>query len=193
MSSVQITMTPEEWRTFSGFVGCSRRYVEFGSGASTVLAAGRVKESVITFDSSRQWLDRVAAACRKNKTRLTPELSFLDIGEIGEWGFPRDETACRRWPIYHSSMWDDPRNAAGDLYLIDGRFRVACFTQVLLHARDDALVAFHDYALRPHYHRIADIAREVLRVNDLSVFLRRRDFDRQAAVHLLEDHAYDPR
>ena len=90
-------------------------------------------------------------------------------------------------------MWDDPRNAAGDLYLIDGRFRVACFTQVLLHAGDDALVAFHDYAPRPHYHRIADIAREVLRVNDLSVFLRRRDFDRQAAVHLLEDHAYDPR
>jgi len=186
-------MTPEEWRTFSGFVSCSRRYVEFGSGASTVLAAGLVEESVITFDSSRQWLDRVAAACRNNKTRLTPELSFLDIGEIGEWGYPRDETACRCWPIYHSSMWDDPRHAAGDLYLVDGRFRVACCAQIFLHAGDEVLIAFHDYALRPHYHRITDIAREVARANDLSIFARRPDFNPVLARNLLEDHAYDPR
>lgn len=190
---MQITMTREEWRTFAGFVSCSHRYVEFGSGASTVLAAGLAKESVIAFDSSRQWLDRVAAACRENKTSLTPELSLLDIGEIGEWGFPKDEAARSRWPAYHSGMWKDPRISAGDLYLIDGRFRVACFAQVLLHAGDDALVAFHDYALRPHYHPIAAIAREVLRINDLSVFIRRPDFDRKAALHLLEDHAFDPR
>ena len=190
---MQITMTPEEWRTFSGLVGCSRRYVEFGSGASTVLASGLVKESVIAFDSSSHWLDRVAAACRENKTALSPELSVLDIGEIGKWGFPKDESARTRWPDYHSSMWEDPRISAGDLYLIDGRFRVACFAQVLLHAGDDVLVAFHDYALRPHYHRIAEIAREVLCVNDLSVFIRRTGFNRKAALHLLEDHAYDPR
>ena len=190
---MQITMTSEEWRTFSGLVSCSRRYVEFGSGASTVLAAGLVQESVITFDSSKEWLARVAEACRERKTRLTPELSFIDIGEIGNWGFPKSETTRDNWPLYHSSMWDDPRHAAGDLYLIDGRFRVACFAQVLLHAEATALVAFHDYAIRPHYHRIADIAREVLRVNDFSVFIRRRDFDRRAALHLLEDHAFDPR
>ena len=190
---MQVTMTAEEWRMFSGFVRCAYRYVEFGSGASTLLAAALVKETVITFDSSREWLDRVAQACRKRKTRLTPELSLIDIGEIADWGFPKGEAARDNWPLYHSSMWDDGRISKGDLYLIDGRFRVACFAQVLLHADATALVAFHDYASRPHYHPIAAIAREVARVNDLSVFIRRSDFDRKAALHLLEDHAYDPR
>ena len=190
---MQVTMTPEEWRVFSGFVRCAHRYVEFGSGASTVLAAAKVKQSVIAFDSSREWLDRVAESCRERKTRLTPELSFLDIGEIGDWGFPKSEAARASWPAYHSSMWDAARVSQGDFYLIDGRFRVACFAQVLLHAEATALVAFHDYASRPHYHRVADIAREVARINDLSVFIRRTDFDRKAALHLLEDHAYDAR
>ncbi len=190
---MQVTMTPDEWRMFSGFVRCAQRYVEFGSGASTVLAAALARESVIAFDSSREWLDRVAQTCRERKTRLAPELSLLDIGEIEDWGFPKSEAARDSWPAYHSSMWGDPQVSKGDFYLIDGRFRVACFTQVLLHAEAAALVAFHDYASRPHYHRVAAIAREVARVNDLSVFIRRTDFDRKAALYLLEDHAYDPR
>jgi hypothetical protein len=190
---LKIAMTADELRMFYGVLGCTRRYVEFGSGGSTVLAAGLVQESVVSFDSSREWLDRVAAACRKNNTRLTPELIFLDIGEIGDWGFPRDDAAQIRWPDYHSGMWGDPRHAAADLYLIDGRFRVACCAQILLHAGGEALIAFHDYALRPHYHRVAEIAREIARVNDLSIFIRRSDFDRRAALNLLEDHAYDPR
>lgn len=186
-------MTPDELRMFSGILSRARHYVEFGSGGSTVLAANLVQESIISFDSSREWLDRVAAACHKNNTRLTPELIFLDIGEIGDWGFPKGEAAQARWPDYHSSMWSDPRHAAGDFYLIDGRFRVACCVQVLLHADEEALIAFHDYVSRPHYHRIAEIAREIARVDDLSIFIRRADFDRRAALNLLEDHAYDPR
>src|SRR5262245_31491438 len=120
-------MAPDEWNTFSGFVRCGERYVEFGAGASTVLAAELVKDWVIAFDSSQAWLDLVASACRERKTRLSPVLSCVDIGEIGDWGFPKDETARERWPRYHASMWDDPHLAEADLYLIDGRFRIACF------------------------------------------------------------------
>jgi hypothetical protein len=190
---MHITMAPEEWRTFSGFVRCAQRYVEFGAGASTVLAAGLVKDWVISFDSSKPWLDRVAEACREKKTRLTPILSLVDIGEIGDWGFPKGEAARERWPVYHSSMWDDPRLATGDLYLIDGRFRVACCAQALLHCTDGAFIALHDYASRPYYHSVAAIAREVARVNDLSIFVRPPDFDRKAALSLLSDHSHDPR
>jgi hypothetical protein len=186
-------MAPDEWKTFEGFVRCAERYVEFGSGASTVLAAELVRDWVIAFDSSRSWLDRVAAACRERKTRLTPTLSHVDIGEIGEWGFPKDETSRDRWPLYHSSMWDDPRLAKADLYLIDGRFRVACFVQTLLHCRDHAFIAFHDYASRPHYHVAAAVAREVVRVDDLSIFMRSPNFDGRLAQRLVQDHAHDPR
>lgn len=190
---MHITMAPDEWQTFTGFVRCAERYVEFGAGASTVLAAGLVREWVMSFDSSRSWLDRVAQACRERKTRLAPALSLVDIGETGEWGFPKDETSRDRWPLYHSSMWDDPRLATGDLYLIDGRFRVACCAQALLHGNDAAFVALHDYASRPYYHGVGAIGREVARINDLSIFVRPSDFDRAAALRLLDDHAHDPR
>lgn len=190
---MHVTMTPDEWSLFTGFVRCAQRYVEFGSGASTVLAAGLVTEDVIAFDSAQDWLERVAAACRARKTRLSPKLTFVDIGETKDWGFPKDETARDLWPHYHASMWDDPAVSQGDLYLIDGRFRLACFVQVLLHAGDKAFVAFHDYASRDHYGDAAVLGREIVRVNDLSIFMRRPDFDPLVARKLLESHAYDPR
>jgi hypothetical protein len=186
-------MAPDEWKTFEGFVRCAERYVEFGSGASTVLAAMLVKDWVIAFDSSKGWLDRVAQACSERQTRLAPTLAHVEIGEIGDWGFPKDEASRERWPLYHSSMWDDPRLAQGDFYLIDGRFRVACFAQVLLHCSASAFIAFHDYASRPYYHAIAGAAREVTRVNDLSIFMRPAEVDRALAQRLIADHAHDPR
>lgn len=186
-------MAPDEWKTFEGFIRCTERYVEFGSGASTVLAASMVKDWVIAFDSSQTWLDRVGESCRERKTRLEPALSYVDIGETGEWGFPKDETARERWPCYHSSMWGDARLAQADLYLVDGRFRLACFAQILLHCGDRAFIAFHDYASRPHYHAAAALGREVVRVGDLSIFMRPSAFDRKMAQHLIDSHALDPR
>src|SRR5262245_36176531 len=186
-------MAPDEWKTFEGFVRCARRYAEFGSGASTVLASALVKDWVIVFDSSQSWLDRVGSACRERKTRLEPILTYVDIGETGEWGFPKDETSRDLWPLYHSSMWSNPRLAEADFYLIDGRFRLACFAQALLHCGDRAFVAFHDYASRPHYHAAAGIGREVARVNDLSIFMHPTALDRKLAQRLIDDHAHDPR
>ncbi|MGE3871594.1 MAG: hypothetical protein AB7F74_01430 [Parvibaculaceae bacterium] len=190
---MHVTMAPDEWKTFEGFARCARRYVEFGSGASTVLAAARVGDWAIAFDSAQGWLDRVAEACRERKTRLAPTLSYVDIGETGEWGFPKDETSRGRWPLYHSSMWGDPRLGEADLYLIDGRFRLACFAQVLLHCSDHAFIAFHDYASRPHYHGAAALAREVARVDDLSIFMRPAGLDHGLARRLIDDHGHDPR
>ncbi len=190
---MHVTMTPDECSLFSGFVRCAARYVEFGSGASTVLAAALAGESVTTFDSSTAWLDRVAEDCRARATRLAPKLTFVDIGETENWGFPKGEATRDRWPDYHASMWDDPAVSQGDFYLVDGRFRVACFLQVMLHAGAGAFVAFHDYASRPHYHDAALIGREIVRVHDLSIFVRPADLDADAARKLLATYAYDPR
>jgi hypothetical protein len=190
---MHITMAPDEWKTFSGLGRCAERYVEFGSGASTVLASMMVKEWVIAFDSSQSWLDRVAAACRESNSALVPTLAHIDIGETSDWGFPKGEASRDRWPLYHSSMWEEERLAQADLYLIDGRFRIACFAQALLHCSDHAFVIFHDYASRPYYHVAGGVAREVLRVDDLSVFMRPASFDRELAQRLIVDHGRDPR
>ena len=64
------------------------------------------------------------------------------------------------WRAYHEGVWAEPEASRADLYLVDGRFRVACFMQTLLHASPDALVAIHDFAKRPQYHVVQEVARE---------------------------------
>ncbi len=56
-------MEASEQALLETFLRSSRRYMEFGSGGSTVLAAGLVAESVVSVDSSTEWIDRVVAAC----------------------------------------------------------------------------------------------------------------------------------
>src|ERR1700754_566932 len=114
-------MSPEEVALFLSFVRNSRDYVEFGTGGSTVLASKHVKNSILSVDSSQQWLDQVSGACASSQTK--PELTFIDIGPTGDWGFPTDASTKSRWPDYHSAIWKTPRSATADLYLVDGRFR----------------------------------------------------------------------
>ena len=162
-------MSAEEAALFLSFVRNSRDYVEFGTGGSTVLASKHVKNSILSVDSSRQWLDQVRDACASSQTK--PELTFIDIGPTGDWGFPIDASTKSRWPDYHSAIWKIPRSATADLYLVDGRFRVACFAQIVLHCHPNAIIGFHDFSSRPHYHRVREIAQEIATAGDMSFFL----------------------
>ena len=52
------------------------------------------------------------------------------IGELGDWGFPKDSTNISLWPSYCESIWKYGRDA--ELVLVDGRFRVACALHAVL-------------------------------------------------------------
>ena len=56
-------MSDDECRLFKSILKCSMRYLEFGSGGSTCLAASLVTESNISIDSSLEWLDKVRQVC----------------------------------------------------------------------------------------------------------------------------------
>jgi hypothetical protein len=189
---MQIAMTLGEKALFESFVRCSRQYVEFGAGGSTYLAASLVSNSVLSVDSSQEWLDRVRAQCLENGLPISPTLMHVSIGETKDWGFPVDESAKNTWSDYHSAVWANPEASRADLYLVDGRFRVACFTQVVLHARPDALIAIHDFANRPHYHIVREVAQEIAARENLSVFVRKPHYDPRQAVAILNDYALNP-
>jgi hypothetical protein len=89
-------------------------------------------------------------------------------------------------------IWLNPEASRADLYLVDGRFRVACFMQIILHAHPDALIAIHDFANRPQYHVIYDVAREIAVRENLSVFVRRPDCNPIRALAILNKHALIP-
>jgi hypothetical protein len=104
---------------------------------------------------------------------------------------PTDKNAMPRWPNYHSDIWKSRRSSEADLYFIDGRFRVACFAQVVLHCNENALIGFHDFKSRQHYHCVREIAREIATAEDMSFFMPLRDM-KERASKMLEEFMFNP-
>jgi hypothetical protein len=184
-------MSPAEVDLFKSFVSCSDRYLEFGSGGSTYAAGSLVRHSVVAIDSSKEWLDRVREKCLEDKLPVQPTLVHVDIGPTGAWGHPMDKSTVDRWPLYHSQIWSDRVLSDADLYMVDGRFRVACFLQILLHCKLDSVIMFHDFAPRSEYHVVKEIAREIAVVEGLSIFLPQGDM-RGRIADLIQETAYVP-
>jgi hypothetical protein len=190
MPELALAMLPSERQLLEAFVACSSHYVEFGSGGSTCLAATLVKYSVDSIDSSQLWLERVKAGCLG--AAVVPRLHFVDIGPIGDWGRPTDESARERWPNYSSGVWAEINAAKTDLCLVDGRFRVACFLEALLRCGPSTRVAIHDFQCRPQYHVIRDFAEEIASADNLSVFLRKRSVSDSVLRSAIATWQYDP-
>lgn len=188
---MHIEMSESEIVLLTAFYSAAHHYVEFGAGGSTCLAAQVVKSSVTAIDSSRDWLDRVATACMEGQTAIQPELIAVDIGPTKNWGKPKGTAHREAWPAYHESPWSRAALANADLFMVDGRFRVACFLQIMLRAEPGAVVLVHDFEERPHYHVVHDMAREIARTEQLSAFVRARDFDPAHAREALEAYRYD--
>ena len=140
-------------------IGRARRYLEFGSGSSTLIAtAAGVPTTAVESDA------KFAEAVR-NALGEAPQTRVLcpDIGMTENWGYPvfTSPTAVRlaRWRTYV----DDPfvslasPESFPDMVLVDGRFRVACALTSVAHAERLGVpvdVYIDDYAPRPYYHHI---------------------------------------
>lgn len=186
---MDVRMSAAELALFKSFLGCSQRYLEFGAGGSTCLAASMGK-AIISIDSSDEWLANVRAQCALLPGSSQPKLIKVDIGPTGDWGAPIDPMTRDKWPSYYNSVWNEPDSTECDLYLIDGRFRVACFMSTVLSCKPSTIVLVHDFSSRPHYHVIKEVSREVARCEDLSAFQISGDFDRERALSILDTYAY---
>jgi hypothetical protein len=163
-------MAAEELALFRRILAAGhRRYAEFGTGGSTLLAVREPFEAVVGVESDKGWAQavredsEVAAALAKGRASIL----HADIGPVGAWGNPSDPATMPRWPGYIGAMWAewDRRGALPDLVLVDGRFRVASALSVaLLAAMRPAAAAptviLHDFSdERPHYARVLDFFR----------------------------------
>jgi hypothetical protein len=184
-------MEEDEEALFVEFLRRVDSYVEFGCGGSTVLASSVMEGTILALDSSKEWVDQVAAACAKQPHRPQPQIMHVDIGPTGDWGRPIDDRFRDRWPLYATSIWQIAGAADADLYLVDGRFRVSCFMETLLRCRPDAVILIHDFAPRPAYHVVREFAREIATRSSLSAFMRRADFERDKAIRLIDLKRYE--
>src|SRR4051812_12774092 len=116
---MQPRMEASEVVLLSAFLRCASRFLEFGSGGSTVLACGAGPERVVSVDSSAEWQAKTVDECKRLETKVQPIMILVDIGPTGEWGYPTAEATRARWPDYHRSAWELTSEHQFDLCLID--------------------------------------------------------------------------
>ncbi len=182
-------MTNDEVNLFESFLRKAGSYLEFGAGGSSYVAAQHVK-NIISVDSNPIWLAAVSESIEtlRNGAQFVPHV--VDIGPTGDWGAPVDPSASPKWPAYSLSVWDIPYSRDADLYLIDGRFRVSCFAEVVARAKTGCVIAIHDFENREHYHVLKNLVRYVAVSETLSIFIKDNSADIKAAEQLADKYRY---
>ena len=164
--------------------------LEFGCGGSTALAAASGVARIVSVDSDRAWLDKVAQAPELEGVDFVPV--HVDVGRTGYWGVPENDRRASGWPEYYKSPWSHvPR--APDSVFIDGRFRVACTLFAILECDSRSQYIIHDFWDRPHYHCVLDFLDCIERVDTLGVFHAKKEIEWRRLARALIDHALDYR
>ena len=170
-------------------------YLEYGSGASTVLAMDLGVPTIISVESDRAWVKRLSD---KLAGRLDPDRHFLlhaDIGPTKAFGYPVSDAQWRNYRTYPLSAWElcRSRGLTPDVVLVDGRFRVACFLATLLFGRPGCRILFDDYDSRPHYHTVCAFAGSPCMLERVADFTVPDGIDRDRVWEALLQAVTDPR
>lgn len=144
--------------------------LEYGSGGSTLLAAGLPGKLIFSVESDRAWA--LALQTRIDLADLPSPVTIqhADIGPTGRWGRPLDDSHWHKYHHYPLRIWSEPYFRQPDLILIDGRFRAACLVAACLHVTRPTTVLFDDYTDRPAYHVVERLVKPVLTVGRMAEF-----------------------
>lgn len=144
--------------------------LEYGSGESTVLAAGMSGKLIFSVESDRLWSLRLQQRIDSIDLLSPATVYHVDIGETGSWGRPVDEVSWTKFHKYPISIWDEAFFRHPDIVLIDGRFRAACMVTVLMRINRPVTVIFDDYIDRKPYHVVEDIISPSKIVGRMAIF-----------------------
>jgi hypothetical protein len=184
---------------FRDVLSRTTRYLEYGTGGSTVLAWESAAVVVAVESDSRALTAVRRALSAANRRPALSKLIHADIGITRGWGAPlfARPTPARlaRWENYAMAPWDFFRQhaIAPDTILIDGRFRVACALACLqnLEARSPCLLLFDDYGDRPHYRAVEEFADLVSTHGRMAVFRKKAAFDDESCRRVLQACYHD--
>jgi hypothetical protein len=181
MSSVKLPTKPSMKETeiacLKAHLEGTRKYLEFGCGGSTILAAEMGLPKLYSVESDKFWADEV-----RNSPLVKPLVEqgdylvkWVDIGPTKEWGHPADPATAIKWPNYSTAIW---REISGppDFILVDGRFRLSCALQSIARCSDVTKIAVHDFE-RKQYQYILKYTHIVEQVDNLAILRRRQSYD----------------
>ena len=139
---------------------------EWGMGSSTLIAAHIGIQRLTAVDSAPTWVKKVRGILKQT----TYTFRHADIGPVIQFGNPKDSSRKYKWPDYSLQVTREPKPF--DVYLVDGRFRVACACRALLHGRVNSLVLVHDFG-RDEYQVLLTLADIVDEERVLAVLRRK--------------------
>jgi hypothetical protein len=151
-------------------------YAEYGMGASTLWALANTRAVVHAVDTSAKWVEEVQS---KAADRARLHATWIDLGKLGNWGWPQTYANRHRFPHYIEAVWN--KGVRPDVVLIDGRFRVCCFLHSLLSAAPGTRIIFDDYSDRPWYHVVEEFVAPAERRGRQALFVVPKTFDRKSA------------
>ncbi len=184
-------MSPREFAAFKKWAPPKGHILEFGAGGSTYYLLHTGIKSLVSVESDAEWFKQIQKNLIYSRKKWTP--FYVDIGETGPFGLPVSKTPVPAWATYHESVWQQHDAKRFDCVFIDGRFRVACALQALLHTRFDTKIIMHDFWNRPHYHCVLDFVHVLEKMQTIAVFHKKKDLDREHIAKLLMDYRFDPR
>ena len=174
----------------------ARRYLEFGAGASTVIAA-RAGVPFTTVETDPFYLAAVRRKIVSAGLADPQRQRFLhaNVGITEHWGrplFSRVTPARRaRWRAYPETPWAEMAGKP-DFVLVDGRFRVACaLTAIKRLGQGDWELWLDDYEGREHYRTVTRFARLEQMSGATAVLRARADIDRAALDAAIDEAAID--
>jgi hypothetical protein len=129
------------------------KILEFGSGASTLIALKYVELEIVSVETSLTFISALEGKIdSSNLPKDNLHIFFADIGPVKEWGRPNDRNCMEKWLNYSylPYFFIDVIGFTPDLIFIDGRFRISTFCQAFLQF-PGALIMFDDYFDRTKY------------------------------------------
>lgn len=169
----------------------AKNYLEFGSGGSTYLAVLNSDAQIVSIESDEKWLDymREWDIIKKNEgKRLT--LQYINIGPIKDWGYPADFGYHDLFPNYSSQVFQN-LDKDFDVIFVDGRFRVACTLQTILHTKQDAKILMHDFTYRPQYKEVLRFLDIEKTVDTMVLFKKKKNINLEEVKKSYEKYKYN--
>ena len=166
----ELTLPDAEAELLKSHYDAARVVLEYGSGGSTVYAAHRPNTLCISVESDPGWALDLQIKLDQALPGHQAIVYHADIGPVGAWGRPLDDTYWQSFFRYPLQVWSEPFFRHPDVVLVDGRFRPACVLATALMIKRAIPVLMDDYIDRPFYAQIEQILQPKQQVGRMAEF-----------------------
>lgn len=169
-------------------------YIEFGSGGSTFLAIREDKiRYIVSVESAEKWINYLLEwrGIRKGVKDKKLEFLYVNVGEVGAWGMPIDDSYIDNYPQYSKLVFDN-MEIKPDMIFIDGRFRVACAAATALAVDEKCKIFIHDYTSEEVYAVVENFLEKVDCCKTLAEFRVKKDIDNGIIENIYNQYCYVP-